>query len=310
VACSLALGALVSGSWTLAARPAHPPSGRVEILQPNVDQYEKFDEAAVERIRGNFIELLSRPRPENPALIVWPESSLPYWINEGQAPVEAAPWSRKLGAHQIIGVVAKAGAEGYNAAFSIGPDGKFQGAYHKRELVPFGEFVPLRFLENYISILSQMGNLTAGEDRQPLLRTPFGPTAATICYEAMFPRLSNLDASRGARLIVNVTNDGWYKDTWGPRQHFEASVFRAVENRVDVIRSGNSGISAVIDPWGVVTARLDLGLRGRLDAAVPLDDAFPNRSFYARHGDWFGTLALWATAFWLGFAFWFKPRGA
>ena len=112
----------------------------------------------------------------------------------------------------------------------------------------------------------------------------------------MFPRLARADAERGARFVVNVTNDGWYKDTWGPYQHFQANVYRAIENRVTVLRSGNTGISGVIDPWGVVTARLDLNERGRLDAEVPLADPFPGRSFYARHGDWFGALCLLAAA--------------
>ena len=112
----------------------------------------------------------------------------------------------------------------------------------------------------------------------------------------MFPRLARADAARGARLLVNLTNDGWYKDTWGPFQHFQANVYRAIEDRVTVLRCGNNGISGVIDPWGVATARLDLNLRGRLDAAVPLADPFPRRSFYARHGDWFGALCLLAAA--------------
>jgi apolipoprotein N-acyltransferase len=101
--------------------------------------------------------------------------------------------------------------------------------------------------------------------------------------------------------VVNVTNDGWYKDTWGPYQHFGENVYRAVENRVTVLRGGNTGISGVIDPWGVVTAELGLNARGRLDADVPLADPFPRRSFYARHGDWFATLCLLAAAVLLAF---------
>lgn len=316
VAANMALAAaLTAGVWVygvscLAQRKTDGPLARVEILQPDVDQYQKFDETFEERIRGNFIELLSRPRTENPYLIVWPESSLPYLIDEGGSVAEASPWSKKLGSFQVVGVVSRDGPHNYNSAFLIGSDGNFKGAYHKRELVPFGEYVPLQFLRRYIGILDQMGGLTVGEPRQALMETPLGLGAATICYEAMFPRWANLDASRGARLIFNVTNDGWYKNTWGPFQHFQANVYRAIENRVSVIRSGNTGISAVIDPWGVVTARLELGQRGRLDALVPLEDAFPRRSFYARHGDWFGTLCLWLLALWAAVAFWRKPQAA
>ncbi|MBI3551791.1 MAG: apolipoprotein N-acyltransferase [Elusimicrobia bacterium] len=307
---ALIAGAWMYGEWCLVSRPPAGSAARVEILQPDVDQYQKFDENFVERIRGNFIELLSRPRPENPSLVVWPESALPEWVDEGQPVAEAATWSRKLGSYQLVGVVSTDRTHNYNSAFLIGPDAKLRGVYHKRELVPFGEYVPLRFLERYISVLSLMGDLTKGEPRQPLMETPLGPMAVTICYEAMFPRWAQRDASRGARILANVTNDGWYKDTWGPYQHFQSNVYRAVENRVTVIRSGNTGISAVIDPWGVITAKLDLGVRGRLDAAVAAEDFFPRRSFYARHGDWFGTMVLWVTAFWAGFAFWRRPRAA
>lgn len=288
----LILGAWGWGAYQLGRRPSGGPSARVEILQPNIDQYQKWDEKFEKRIADELDELLARPRPESPALIVWPEASLPRLVEEGAPIPEAARWSRRLDSFQIVGAVTRIGGRMYNAALLVGPDGFVRGAYHKRELVPFGEYVPFPFLRRFIGILNQLGGITEGGPRQPLLETPLGLAAATICYEAVFPRWARLDASRGARLIVNITNDGWYKDTWGPYQHFEANVFRAIENRATIVRSGNTGISGVIDPWGVVTARLDLNERGRLDAQVPREDPFPARSFYARHGDWFGLLCL------------------
>ena len=164
--------------------------------------------------------------------------------------------------------------------------------------MPFGEFVPLRswvpryVIDRWLMILDNLGDMEAGAARQPLLLTAWGPTAVTICYEAIFPRWPRLDAARGARLMINITNDAWYLDTWGPRQHYSVNRFRAIENRFTVIRSGNNGVSAVINPWGVTTAELALNERGRLDAEVPLEDAFPSRSFYTRHGDWLGAACL------------------
>jgi apolipoprotein N-acyltransferase len=137
-----------------------------------------------------------------------------------------------------------------------------------------------------------LGDLEAGATRQPLVSTAWGLASVTICYEAIFPRWARLDASRGARLSINITNDAWYLDTWAPRQHYRVNRYRAIENRMTVIRSGNTGISAVIDPWGVTTAELDLNLRGRLDAEVPIEDPFPARSWHARHGDVIGTVCL------------------
>jgi apolipoprotein N-acyltransferase len=235
--------------------------------------------------------------------VVWPETSIPRWTDRGAAAPEAARWAIKQKSTHLVGIIASPeGREGpTNGVQLVGPDGRVAGFYAKREIVPFGEYVPFRswiprfVIDHWLQILDNFGDMSPGPSREPLLITPFGPTAVTICYEAMFPRWARLDASRGARLLVNVTNDGWYKNTWGPSQHFGANVFRAVENRITVIRSGNTGISAVIDPWGVITAELALGERGRLDADVPLSDPFPARSFYSRHGDWFGMLCLLLT---------------
>ncbi len=290
---ALALAWGIAGEAALLRRPAALATAPVEILQPNVDQYQKWDSSYETRIDENFEELLSRPRALPPALIVWPESSLPRWSAESGELPEASPWSRSLRAQQIVGVVSRSPTgERHNAALLLGRDGVVAGRYVKRELVPFGEYLPFSFARRFVGILNQMSDLDAGEPEQPLFATQLGRAAPTICYEAMFPRLAQRDARRGAQLIVNVTNDGWYRGTWGPYQHFYANVFRAVENRVSVVRAGNTGISAVIDPWGDVTARLELNDRGRLDAQAPRADPFPERSFYARHGDWFGTVCL------------------
>lgn len=303
VAAAFALVAIVwiHGAAVLASRPEpRGPSARVEILQPCVDQYHKWSQAWIDEIMAGYDELLSRPRAGAPALVVWPETAVPRWSRRAEAVPEAAAWAKKLGSPQLVGVVASKedGSGPANAAQLIAPDGKVDGVYAKRELVPFGEYVPFRSLiprfviDRWLMVLDNLGDLEAGAKRQPLLSTAWGPASVTICYEAIFPRWANLDASRGARLSVNVTNDAWYLDTWAPRQHYRVNRFRAIENRFTVIRSGNTGISAVIDPWGVTTAELDLNVRGRLDAEVPLEDPFPARSFYARHGDLIGSFCL------------------
>jgi apolipoprotein N-acyltransferase len=300
-AAALAAGIWAHGAYVLAARPDdRGPSARVEILQPRVDQYHKWDEAWIAEILAGYDELLALPRPAPPALVVWPETSIPRWTPRAEPVPEAARWAVKLGAPHLVGIVASPDRDGgpANAVQLIAPDGRLDGRYSKRQLVPFGEFVPLRrfvprfVIDRWLMILDNLGDLEAGAARQPLLLTAWGPTAVTICYEAIFPRWPRLDAARGARLMINITNDSWYLDTWGPRQHYRVNRFRAIENRFTVIRSGNNGVSAVIDPWGVTTAELGLNERGRLDADVPLQDAFPARSFYTRHGDWLGALCL------------------
>ncbi|MBI2386307.1 MAG: apolipoprotein N-acyltransferase [Elusimicrobia bacterium] len=298
---ALAAGVWGHGAYVLAARPDdREPSARVEILQPVVDQYHKWDERWIAEILAGYEDLLSRPRPSPPALVVWPETSIPRWSLRSEPVAESARWAVKLGAQHLVGIIAAADRDGgpANAVQLIAPDGRLDGRYSKRQLVPFGEFVPLRrfvprfVIDRWLMVLDNLGDMEAGAARQPLLQTAWGPTAVTICYEAIFPRWPRLDAARGARLMINITNDAWYLDTWGPRQHYRVNRFRAIENRLTVIRSGNNGVSAVIDPWGVTTAELALDERGRLDAEIPLRDAFPDRSFYTRHGDWLGALCI------------------
>ncbi len=300
-ALALAAGVWAHGAYLFAQRPeSYESVARVEILQPKIDQYHKWNDAWVAEILAGFDELLARPRQGAASLIVWPETSIPRWTHRSEPVPEAAKWAVKLGSPNLVGIIAAPDAGGgpANAVQLLSPEGKIDGGYAKRQLVPFGEFVPLRswvprfFIDRWLMILDNLGDMEAGAARQPLLVTAWGPTAVTICYEAIFPRWPRLDAARGAKLLINITNDAWYLDTWGPRMHYRVNRFRAIENRLTVIRSGNNGVSAVIDPWGVTTAELALNERGRLDALVPLEDQFPGRSFYTRHGDWLGGLCL------------------
>jgi apolipoprotein N-acyltransferase len=266
---------------------------RVEILQPNIDQYRKWDERYEGDIRQAFDDLLGRPREAAPGLILWPESALPGWLDDPRSSRWVGAWARRLKAPMLLGSVSRLGERNYNSAALFDEQGRPAGLYHKRRLVPFGEFVPFRrWLEPHIGILAQLGDFTAGPPRQPLISTPLGPLAVSICYEAVFSDLLRLDAERGARVFANLTNDGWYKDTWGPHQHFWVNAFRAVENRVTVLRSANTGISGIIDPYGIVLARTPLLSRTRLDARVAVGNPFRGGSFYARHGDWFGVLCM------------------
>jgi len=305
--------ALLAGTWAygifaLARRGSPGPAARVEILQTAVDQRHKSEVRYRNDILFGFDELLSRPRAAPPALVIWPETCIPYEVRVDWAPEKASAWSRRLGAFQIVGAATREDRVLRNSALLVSPSGELAGAYHKRVLVPFWEFEPLGSLSRFIGSRDPLSELTAGAPAQPLFELPFGRAAASICYETTFPRLARADAARGARLLVNITNDVWFKGSWEPHQHFWASAFRAIENRMTVLICTNCGISGAIDPWGVVLARQDTLARGRLDVAVPLGDAFPQGSFYARHGDWFGTLCLLASGMLAALAFQKKRR--
>lgn len=295
------------GFWSLSGRPSSQAAGifrKVAILQPNVDQYRKWDEKYALEIKDNISQLVEASAKEQPDLILWPETSMPDWLDTR----ENAEWLQSLfipaKSYQLVGALTRrqvmnssAGMplysmEQFNSAVLFDPKGHKIGEYHKRRLVPFGEFVPWRTLTSkFIGILDQMGDLDPGFRIQEPLLTSFGRLGVTVCFEAMFPDLSRTNTEAGADVLANLTNDGWYKDTWGPYQHFYANIFRAVENRRPVLRSANTGISGAIDPYGVVLQQSSLGQRGVLMASVPVG-LFPKGSFYAQHGDWFGWLCL------------------
>ena len=151
--------------------------------------------------------------------------------------------------------------------------------------MPFGEYLPLQRLLEAIG-LQQLTRLRGGFDigvtPRPLLHVPGLPAAAPlICYEAIFPHAVVQGPERPA-LMLNVTNDGWFGNTTGPRQHLHQARVRAVEEGLPLMRAANNGISASIDAHGRILARLDLDVRGAIDVALPAALAPP---LYARLGD-------------------------
>jgi apolipoprotein N-acyltransferase len=230
---------------------------------------------------------------------VWPETSVPRWgAEEAVAVPEAADAAKRSGGPQLVGLVSRSPEGPHNAAQLIAPDGRLDGVYRKRERVPFGEYVPFRGLiprfavERWFDVLDRFEDIGAGDADQTLLPTAWGKASVTICYEALFPRWALRDARRGARLIINMTNDGWYPKTWEPAQHFHVNRLRAVETRSWLIRSANMGLSGVISPWGEVLSAVPEEVRTRLDHAVPTTDHWPGGSWYVRHGDIVGSLCI------------------
>jgi apolipoprotein N-acyltransferase len=157
--------------------------------------------------------------------------------------------------------------------------------YDKIHLVPFGEYLPLQRQLEAIG-LEQLTRLRGGFDigvvPRPLLRVPgLPPAAPLICYEAIFPR-EIVQGSERPALMLNLTNDGWFGNTTGPRQHLHQARVRAVEEGLPLMRAANNGISVGVDSYGRILARLGLDVRGVIDVALPTALAPPP---YARLGD-------------------------
>ncbi|OGR45166.1 MAG: apolipoprotein N-acyltransferase [Elusimicrobia bacterium GWA2_61_42] len=261
---------------------------KVALLQPAIDLYAKWEEAEAENIKRTMESLSAAGRGAD--LAVWPENALPCWVDEP----DCGAWLRSAvlaggASHSFVGSVSKGGGR-HVSAFLLDGKGEILFSYDKRQLVPFGEYVPLRdFLGKYIQPVAALGEFLPGEPRQKLAELGDLKIGAAICYESVFPYLFTGDTLAGAELFVNITNDGWYLDTAAPHQHFIANIFRAVENRRTVLRAANNGISGVIDPWGRVLAKTALNEKTVLAVTAPV---YADQAFFPLYGHWFAWAAL------------------
>ena len=291
---SVAAGLLLVGMALYGAARLGPPDPvvpgvRLRLVQPNLPQDAKFRPENRADIVDRYIELSQRPvaagEPE-PTHIVWPESAFPFLIQRDPDALSKVAAGLKPGQHLITGAArAEEPLPGerlryFNAVMVIGPDGTISDSYDKVHLVPFGEYLPAPLdaalralgLRQFVAI---PGGFSAGTlATQRILTVPgLPPVAATICYEAIFPHAilpaAAVSVPRPAGLILNVTNDAWFGDTPGPRQHLAQARLRAVEEGLPLVRDANTGISAVIDPHGRIVARTALDQETWLDADLP-----------------------------------------
>ena len=278
-------GLFIYGSLELKYSPKYSSENiSFSILQPSIDFYKKWDEKYVLWIKSRINGLLEKT--ENPDIIVWPENSLPGWIDEPELVTWLEEISVKYKSRNIVGSASQSDGK-YVASFFLNDKGVIEDSYNKRQLVPFGEYVPLRsVLSDFIGVIGELGEFEKGAMKQNLFKMGDFRIANAICYESIFPYLLRDDALSGADMFVNITNDGWYLNTAAPHQHFLVNIFRAIENRRSVIRAANNGISALIDPWGRTIKKLDLNEYAVLNVQAPVYKDY-GLSFYSRYGNWF-----------------------
>lgn len=243
----------------------------VRIVQPAIAQEKKW----VTELRRNHVlkqMAMSRRRPvmdRAPALVVWAETNVPYVIDE-QSPVPAALAAAvPSGGHLIFGAVRRdALGAVYNSLFVIDDDGRVIDHFDKFHLVPFGEYVPFRGILPIDKLTAGRGDFAAGPGPKTLDVAGLVAFAPIICYEVIFSG-NVTDPDRRPQWIVNITNDAWFGPSSGPRQHLVQAQLRAVEEGLPVVRAANTGISAIIDAYGRIRHRLDLGAQGVVDGAMP-----------------------------------------
>jgi len=269
----------------------------VRIVQTNID----IDQSWLPEDRESLLDDLERltlggvaatdvREAEAIDLIVWPETPSPFYLSEDSFFTHRVrAMARAANAHLLAGYIDAIGPMPSNSAGVIAPSGVQVSRYDKMHLVPFGEYVPLGDLLFFAeSLVRNVGDFAPGTE-YTLTEIDGRPLAATICYEDVFPGLIRRFTARGAGLIVNITNDGWFGETSAPYQHLRMSQVRAAENRRYIVRAANTGISAIIDPYGNIRDRTLIGERTVLDGVAGYRT---DRTFYVRFGDVFG----WTTA--------------
>ncbi|MEO1102328.1 MAG: apolipoprotein N-acyltransferase [Pseudomonadota bacterium] len=274
----------------LTAPPTAGDALTVRVVQPAVPQDQKWDPANRGDIWSRLLAL-SASESDGPDVVVWPETAVPF-LYRPTGDVKAA-LSGALGDDTLLitGAVeiedTPQGRRTTNTVYALTPDGAIGGRYDKARLVPFGEFVPLS------GILARLGfealaagdaSFSAGPGPQTLAVGRLPPFQPLICYEVIFSDAK----AEPAEWIVNVTNDAWFGNTPGPRQHLRHARLRAIERGLPVVRAANTGISAIIDSTGRVSARLALNDTGAITEPLPPTRAAP----YARWGD-LPLYALW-----------------
>lgn len=285
---------------------------RVAIVQPSIDQSIKWDPKFQNKTMELYETLTRSAAESSPDLVVWPETATPFFF---QANVTMAKrivaLSRELRCAILFGSPAyeetSSGTAYFNRAYLITPDQTKAQYYDKVHLVPFGEYVPLRkFLFFMEKLVPGAGNFRAGSSIRPL-RLKDLSFGVLICFEAIFPDISRVEKTQGAAFFVNLTNDAWFGDTSAPYQHLAMSVFRAVENRVPLLRAANTGFSAIIDPYGRIKQKSGLFTKQILAGYVRLPEK-RTFTFYTIHGDLFARLAALISVFVFVFALFSRKK--
>ncbi|MEM9782427.1 MAG: apolipoprotein N-acyltransferase [Pseudomonadota bacterium] len=269
----------------------------LRIIQPNAPQHLKWQRDWAPRFYRRLLELSASP--PDPALgpadlVIWPETAVAFL--PADFPEARRDMADAAAAPLVLGALDRAlpeeGGEGFvNALMVIGAEGEIAARYAKAHLVPFGEYLPLRGIFQTIGLrqLAGRGRFAAGPGPMTVSAPGVPDFAALICYEAIFPgdvaaAIAAGQAKTGTRpqMMLQITNDAWFGTLGGPQQHLSQARMRAIEQGMPLVRSANTGISAVIDAHGRVVGSIPLGQHGVLDIPLPAAIEPP---FYARYGD-------------------------
>jgi len=269
-------------------------SFKVAVIQGNISQDIKWEKSAWPFIMKIYRDLTEQASRDHPDFIIWPETAYPGFLWESpQLFQQLKEWVRQIHIPLLTGIVTKKEERYFNSATLLNEEGNLLDNYHKLHLVPFGEFIPLRRFLPFLTQIVPIDDFTSGENftvfdlSYPKMKRKF---SVLICFEDTFAGIARQFVLGGAELLINITNDAWFKDTSAPFLHLQSSVFRAVENRRTVIRSANTGVSCFINPSGMIERFVqDAQLKKTFVRGFAIHPVgfHQEKTFYTRFGDIF-----------------------
>ncbi|MBA2269745.1 MAG: apolipoprotein N-acyltransferase [Chthoniobacterales bacterium] len=300
---AMIMGVLVFGVRAVQL-PQPSRSMRVAAVQPNIPREEKFNQEFAKTTFEKFNKLSQVALRSQPELLLWPESSMPdLMLPETESYRFVMDFSAATKVDLLLGIIDQDENAAYNAALLVSDGGTRTQLYRKLHLVPFGEYIPGRHLiPGLARIVGDQVPDDFGFGKEHTVFRMAGKDvqlAPLICFEDTIGELTRQFVLRGANLLANVTNDGWFLRSSGSQQHLANAVFRCVETRLPMVRSANTGVTCIINEFGRITQVLldDNGSQfteGVLvgDVAIPT----PHRqTFYVRHGELFGKVCAGIT---------------
>jgi apolipoprotein N-acyltransferase len=279
---------------------------KISLVQGNIEQTKKWDRRYRNYILDRYEELSREASKDQPRLVIWPEAATPgFVLSDFALKKRITGLVQEMNTYFLIGSSeypkfrkARLGVSGFgNTALFFSPDGKVLGQYLKIHLVPFAEYVPYQKLIPWprfivpegMKVFEVPGNEITLFDLQG---AKFG---VLICWESIFPGLFRSFVKEGAHFMVNITNEGWFDKPTIFYQYVAMNVFRAVENRVYLVRCANTGVSCFIDPHGNILNKVkdekerDIFVPGVLTVSVI---ATASKTIYTKWGDWFAFLSI------------------
>lgn len=291
---------------------------KISLVQGNIEQVKKWDTKFAQKIMQEYSELTEKVSREKPSLIIWPETATPRSIGQSPMVYKAVKnIAKNSGTYLLLGSADQQKFSGkgsmkekcFNSAYLIHPDPQVarNQRYDKIRLFPFGEYLPYKDIIPWSLIhVRDSGEYTPGNEFT-VFEMPEARFSVVICWEDVFPELFRQFVKRGAQFMVNITNEAHFGKTAAPYQLASISVFRAVENRIFVIRCANTGVSCIIDPYGRIVDRVkdekgeDTFVRGVMSGwIIPLE----SKTIYTQYGDLLVWVAIFGTLVMLGVSFW------